>query len=84
MSVEEARQILNVSDDCTPEELKKQYEFLFKINGEKSKGGGSFYLQSKVYRAKERLDKHHVQQIKTTSEEEPPTRNPQSEKQRQT
>lgn len=39
----------------TPEEIQKRYEYLFQIN-DKSKGG-SFYLQSKIYRAKERLDK---------------------------
>lgn len=38
----------------TPEEVQKRYEYLFSIN-DKSKGG-SFYLQSKIYRAKERLD----------------------------
>lgn len=54
MSLEEARQILNVNPENTPEEIQKQYEHLFKIN-DKSKGG-SFYIQSKVYRAKERID----------------------------
>lgn len=39
----------------TQEEIQKRYEYLFNIN-DKSKGG-SFYLQSKIYRAKERLDK---------------------------
>lgn len=39
----------------TQEEIQKRYEYLFSIN-DKSKGG-SFYLQSKIYRAKERLDK---------------------------
>lgn len=37
------------------DEINKRYEYLFSIN-DKSKGG-SFYLQSKIYRAKERLDK---------------------------
>lgn len=32
----------------------QNYDHLFKIN--EKKAGGSFYLQSKVYRAKERLD----------------------------
>lgn len=39
----------------TPEEVQKRYEYLFGIN-DKAKGG-SFYLQSKIFRAKERLDK---------------------------
>ncbi|KAI9564476.1 hypothetical protein GHT06_008215 [Daphnia sinensis] len=42
MSLEEAKEILN------------NFEHLFNVN-DKAKGG-SFYLQSKVYRAKERLD----------------------------
>ncbi|XP_007556452.1 coronin-7-like isoform X3 [Poecilia formosa] len=53
MSLQEAQQILNVST-LSPEEIQKSYEHLFKVN-EKSVGG-SFYLQSKVVRAKERLD----------------------------
>ncbi|XP_062874511.1 mitochondrial import inner membrane translocase subunit tim16 [Trichomycterus rosablanca] len=53
MSLQEAQQILNIST-LNPEEIQKNYENLFKVN-EKSQGG-SFYLQSKVVRAKERLD----------------------------
>ncbi|XP_015246706.1 PREDICTED: mitochondrial import inner membrane translocase subunit TIM16-like isoform X1 [Cyprinodon variegatus] len=53
MSLQEAQQILNLST-LSPEEIQKNYEHLFKVN-EKSVGG-SFYLQSKVVRAKERLD----------------------------
>uniref|UniRef100_A0A7N8XM91 Coronin n=1 Tax=Mastacembelus armatus TaxID=205130 RepID=A0A7N8XM91_9TELE len=53
MTLQEAQQILNVST-LTPEDIQKNYEHLFKVN-EKSVGG-SFYLQSKVVRAKERLD----------------------------
>ncbi|KAJ8251497.1 hypothetical protein GJAV_G00222000 [Gymnothorax javanicus] len=53
MSLQEAQQILNVST-LTPEEIQKNYEHLFKVNDKSV--GGSFYLQSKVVRAKERLD----------------------------
>ena len=53
ITVEEAQQILNV-DKMDPELITKNYEHLFNAN-DKSKGG-SFYLQSKVVRAKERLD----------------------------
>ena len=53
MTLEEATQILNL-EKLEPEEIKKQYEHLFNMN-DKSKGG-SFYLQSKVFRAKERID----------------------------
>ncbi|XP_019543453.1 mitochondrial import inner membrane translocase subunit TIM16 [Aedes albopictus] len=53
MTLEEAQQILNVSK-LEPEEIQKHYDHLFQVN-DKSKGG-SFYLQSKVFRAKERID----------------------------
>ncbi|KAM9843793.1 coronin-7-like isoform 2-T2 [Aulostomus maculatus] len=53
MSLQEAQQILNVSA-LNPEEIQKSYEHLFKVNDKSV--GGSFYLQSKVVRAKERLE----------------------------
>ncbi|XP_062359406.1 mitochondrial import inner membrane translocase subunit TIM16 isoform X2 [Cinclus cinclus] len=54
ISLQEAQQILNVSS-LNPEEIQKQnYDHLFKVNDKSV--GGSFYLQSKVVRAKERLD----------------------------
>ncbi|XP_028267215.1 mitochondrial import inner membrane translocase subunit TIM16-like isoform X2 [Parambassis ranga] len=53
MSLQEAQQILNVST-LNPEDIQKNYEHLFKVNDKSL--GGSFYLQSKVVRAKERLD----------------------------
>ncbi|XP_076609306.1 mitochondrial import inner membrane translocase subunit tim16 [Chaetodon auriga] len=53
MTLQEAQQILNVST-LSPEEIQKNYEHLFKVNDKAV--GGSFYLQSKVVRAKERLD----------------------------
>ncbi|XP_053695171.1 mitochondrial import inner membrane translocase subunit tim16 [Sabethes cyaneus] len=53
MTLEEAQQILNISK-LDPQEIQKNYEHLFHVN-DKSKGG-SFYLQSKVFRAKERID----------------------------
>ncbi|XP_015744894.1 mitochondrial import inner membrane translocase subunit TIM16, partial [Python bivittatus] len=37
-----------------PASLRQNYEHLFKVNDKSV--GGSFYLQSKVVRAKERLD----------------------------
>lgn len=53
ITLEEAQQILN-TNKLDPEEILKNYEHLFNVN-DKAKGG-SFYLQSKVFRAKERLD----------------------------
>ncbi|XP_053221627.1 mitochondrial import inner membrane translocase subunit TIM16 [Podarcis raffonei] len=53
LSLQEAQQILNVCK-LNPEDIQKNYEHLFKVNDKSV--GGSFYLQSKVVRAKERLD----------------------------
>lgn len=53
MSVSEAMKILNV-DDLDPQQIERNYQHLFEANDRKN--GGSFYIQSKVYRAKERLD----------------------------
>ncbi|XP_055387581.1 mitochondrial import inner membrane translocase subunit TIM16 [Condylostylus longicornis] len=63
MTLEEAQQILNVSK-LDVEEIQKKYEHLFNVN-DKTKGG-SFYLQSKVFRAKERID----DELKTKPSEE--------------
>lgn len=54
ISLQEAKQILNVSDLQNVETITKNYEHLFKVNDKLN--GGSFYLQSKVVRAKERID----------------------------
>uniref|UniRef100_UPI0037E8F01A mitochondrial import inner membrane translocase subunit tim16 n=1 Tax=Semicossyphus pulcher TaxID=241346 RepID=UPI0037E8F01A len=72
MSLQEAQQILNIST-LTPEEIQKNYEHLFKVNDKAV--GGSFYLQSKVVRAKERLDEElSIQtQDKKQSEKNPET-----------
>lgn len=61
ITLEEAMQILNISK-LDPKEAQEKFDHLFKQN-EKSKGG-SFYLQSKVFRAKERID-HELQEIMT-------------------
>ncbi|XP_033022728.1 mitochondrial import inner membrane translocase subunit TIM16 [Lacerta agilis] len=53
LSLQEAQQILNICK-LNPEDIQKNYEHLFKVNDKSV--GGSFYLQSKVVRAKERLD----------------------------
>ncbi len=67
MTLEEAKEILNV-DKLEPELVQKNYDHLFKVN-DKTKGG-SFYLQSKVYRAKERLD----QEMKHTTTKQGPSK----------
>lgn len=49
MTLEEAMKILNV-DDLNPIKIDEHYKRMFEANSH------SFYLKSKVYRAKERLD----------------------------
>ncbi|XP_042247593.1 mitochondrial import inner membrane translocase subunit tim16-like isoform X2 [Thunnus albacares] len=73
MTLQEAQQILNVST-LSPEEIQKNYEHLFKVNDKSV--GGSFYLQSKVVRAKERLDEEisiQTQQEKQQSQQKTET-----------
>ncbi|CAH2307612.1 mitochondrial import inner membrane translocase subunit tim16 [Pelobates cultripes] len=68
ISLQEAQQILNISK-LNPEEIQKNYDHLFKVNDKTA--GGSFYLQSKVVRAKERLDQElHIQQKEQQAQEE--------------
>lgn len=54
ISLEEALQILNVEKVDQIEAIERNYKYLMKVN-DRSKGG-SFYIQSKVVRAKERID----------------------------
>ncbi|KAK2974174.1 hypothetical protein RJ640_021465 [Escallonia rubra] len=51
----EARQILGVAEQSSWEEIAKKYDHLFEQNAK----NGSFYLQSKVHRAKECLEALH-------------------------
>ncbi|XP_037047530.1 mitochondrial import inner membrane translocase subunit Tim16 [Bradysia coprophila] len=70
ITLDEAQQILNLNDLNDAEKVNKNYEHLFNVN-DKSKGG-SFYLQSKVFRAKERIDQELAerQKKKPPNEEE--------------
>ena len=52
MTEHEARQILGVAETAPWEDVLKKYETLFENNTK----AGSFYLQSKVFRAKECLE----------------------------
>ncbi|KAG8506483.1 Coronin-7, partial [Galemys pyrenaicus] len=70
LSLQEAQQILNVSR-LSPEEIQKNYEHLFKVNDKAV--GGSFYLQSKVVRAKERLEEELRIQAQENREKDPKT-----------
>ncbi|CAL9096247.1 unnamed protein product [Musa acuminata var. zebrina] len=55
MTEQEARQILGINEQSTWEEILKKYDVLFERNAKH----GSFYLQSKVHRAKECLEAVH-------------------------
>lgn len=54
MSVDEAMNILNITKEADLAKIVKNYQHLHKVNDKAV--GGSFYLQSKVVRAKERLE----------------------------
>mmetsp|Transcript_24931 Transcript_24931/g.39153 ORF Transcript_24931/g.39153 Transcript_24931/m.39153 type:complete len:138 (+) Transcript_24931:81-494(+) len=55
ISRDEALNVLNLSEgEATAEAIQRQYDRYFEAN--KVEKGGSFYLQSKIYRAKELLD----------------------------
>ena len=57
MQKDEALMVLNLTEqEATAETVQKQYERYFEAN--KVEKGGSFYLQSKVYRAKELMDEY--------------------------
>ncbi|ORZ11098.1 Pam16-domain-containing protein [Absidia repens] len=64
LSMEEACQILNLQRDADLAQLTKNYEHLFNTNDVAK--GGSFYIQSKVVRAKERFDLEHAEELKKT------------------
>lgn len=70
ITIEEAQQILNVSK-LDPEEVQQKYDHLFAVN-DKAKGG-SFYLQSKVFRAKERIDQELKMQKQDKSKKDDKT-----------
>ncbi|KAF2903325.1 hypothetical protein ILUMI_02851 [Ignelater luminosus] len=53
ITLDEAMQILDVNKLET-EEVKKRYNYLFKAN--QRSNGGSFYILSKIVRAKKRID----------------------------
>lgn len=54
MTLAEAQQILDVSDLTNRQAIDTHYQHLFRVNDKST--GGSFYIQSKVFRAKERID----------------------------
>ncbi|VEU23824.1 DEKNAAC104905 [Brettanomyces naardenensis] len=54
ITLDESCKIMDVDkEDLTLEKAKKRYDYLFDVNSKEK--GGSFYVQSKVYRAMERI-----------------------------
>ncbi|KAJ3665833.1 hypothetical protein Zmor_001302 [Zophobas morio] len=60
ISLSEAMQILNIRE-LDASQIEENFKFLFESN-EKS-NGGSFYLQSKIVRAKQRVDAEIKKQL---------------------
>ncbi|EQC39069.1 hypothetical protein SDRG_03277 [Saprolegnia diclina VS20] len=54
MSKEQAIEVLNLKPNPSAAEIEKQFDRYFKAN-DTAGGGGSYYLQSKIFRAKEAL-----------------------------
>jgi import inner membrane translocase subunit TIM16 len=57
MDLREAHQILNV-DGKSKEMVETNFKHLFEVNDQIK--GGSFYLQSKVWRARERIQLNEI------------------------
>ena len=71
MTLQEACKILNVKPPAgkgAAEEVAERYKRLFDANDPKK--GGSFYLQSKVVRAKERMDSEIGKVVERAEQEE--------------
>ncbi|XP_029675628.1 mitochondrial import inner membrane translocase subunit TIM16 isoform X2 [Formica exsecta] len=65
LSLDEALRILNAERLDQTELIERNYKYLMEAN-DRTKGG-SFYLQSKIVRAKERIDEELRNQEKTGS-----------------
>ncbi|PIA18651.1 protein transporter, partial [Coemansia reversa NRRL 1564] len=60
ITVDESVKILNMEDVNNKEDMAKKYEHLFEANDPKK--GGSLYMQSKVVRARERIEMEWAQE----------------------
>ncbi len=77
MTREEALEILGVTAESArdaPEELEAKYEKFFQANDPSN--GGSFYLQSKIYRAKEFLNEEAIAEARRAAGLDPETGEP--------
>ncbi|KAK9827742.1 hypothetical protein WJX81_008237 [Elliptochloris bilobata] len=68
MSLEEAQKILGVDRSASLQEVLKKYNHLF----ERNEKDGTFYLQSKVYRARERIEQELGPLEQAAGEQQPP------------
>ncbi|EDO15467.1 hypothetical protein Kpol_463p17 [Vanderwaltozyma polyspora DSM 70294] len=66
ITLDESCKILNLEEDkdINLENVNKRFKYLFDVNDKEI--GGSFYLQSKIYRAAERLKWEIAEREKTT------------------
>ncbi|KAK9462924.1 mitochondrial import inner membrane translocase subunit tim16-B-like protein [Lipomyces oligophaga] len=71
ITLEEACKILHIQSNSSASEVTKRFEHLFKVNSKDK--GGSFYLQSKIFRAKERLDQELAKGHETSGPKTDPT-----------
>lgn len=58
LTLKEAQMILDIESTASWEEIMKKYKHLIEAN----ERNGSFYLQSKIYRARERLQQEFQEQ----------------------
>ncbi|KAJ2716082.1 mitochondrial import inner membrane translocase subunit TIM16 [Coemansia spiralis] len=70
ITVDESQKILNLKEIDSKEELAAKFEYLFDANDPKK--GGSFYIQSKVIRARERIEMHWAQEKLKAEQAESP------------
>ncbi|XP_077278775.1 mitochondrial import inner membrane translocase subunit Tim16 [Temnothorax americanus] len=71
LTLEEALRILNAERPDQTELIERNYKYLVVANDRVK--GGSFYLQSKIVRAKERIDEELKNQRGTTTSPPPPS-----------
>lgn len=65
LSLDEAMKILNV-DKLSRKDVERNFNILFTLNDKSN--GGSFYVQSKIFRAKQVLDKEFNRMLKVQRE----------------
>ncbi|SCU90439.1 LANO_0D08768g1_1 [Lachancea nothofagi CBS 11611] len=72
ITLDESCKILNIeneADRSNSEKIEERFKYLFDVNDKEK--GGSFYLQSKIYRAAERLKYELAEQAKQNGDGKP-------------